>query len=118
MSSYNSNPTPQNEGHMRVLIARLLRENGWKVVEEPREYKVRPDLIAERGGQKLIIEIKRASEGRRDRLVPLLSQAALDAAYYSRQIANKSVPVAIVVAARIPESVAKQAQDFMKERAP
>jgi hypothetical protein len=118
MSSYNSNPTPQNEGQMRVLIARLLRENGWKVVEEPGECNVRPDLIAERGGQKLIIEIKRASEGRRDRLVPLLSQAALDAAYYSRQIANKSVPVAIVVAARISESVAKQAQEFMKERAP
>jgi hypothetical protein len=52
----------------------------------------------------LIIEIKRASEGRRDRVIPLLSHAALEAVYYSRNLASNPIPVAIVAANHIPDT--------------
>jgi hypothetical protein len=75
-------------------------------------------LIAERQGERLVLEIKRASEGRRDRIVPLLSQAALEAAHYSRNLAGHPVPVAIVGSNHISDSVADEAKHFVRERAP
>jgi hypothetical protein len=48
----------------------------------------------------------------------LLSQAALEAAYYSRNLAGNPIPVAIVAANHMPESVAEQAKEFLRERAP
>jgi hypothetical protein len=51
---------------------------------------MRVDLVVEYGDKKYLIECKRSSEGRRDRLVPLLSQAVLEAqaksAAFSRRI--------------------------------
>jgi hypothetical protein len=66
----------------------------------------------------LIIEIKRASEGRRDRVIALLSQAALEAAYYSRNFAGNPIPVAIVGANHISDSVSEEAKEFVRKRAP
>src|ERR1700682_3884483 len=99
--------TVGNEAQLGLLVADLFREKGWDVLQQPREENFAPDLLASRPGTKLIIEIKRASEGRRDRVIPLLSQAALEAAYYSRNLAGNPIPVAIVGANHIPESVAK-----------
>jgi hypothetical protein len=107
-----------NAADVGLLVADLFREKGWKILDQRREGGLRPDLIAARSGQKFVIEIKRASEGRRDRVVPLLSQAALEAAYYSRNLAGNPLPVAIVAARHIPESVAEQAKEFMRERVP
>jgi len=118
MPGHPSNPPPDNEGQLRLLVEELLRDNGWKVLKEPREEDERPDLIAERQGERLIFEIKRASEGRRDRIVPLLSQAALEAAHYSRNLAGHPVPVAIVGSNHIPDSVADEAKQFVRARAP
>jgi hypothetical protein len=69
-------------------------------------------------GKKLVVELKRASEGRKDRVIPLLSQAALEAAHYSRVVPGHPIPVAIVGANRISDSVAEQAVQFLRERAP
>jgi hypothetical protein len=51
-------------------------------------------------------------------VIPLLSQAALEAAYHSRAIPGHPVPLAIVGANRIPNSIAEDAKQFMRERAP
>jgi hypothetical protein len=118
MPGHLPNPPPDNEGQLRLLVEQLLRDNGWKVLKEPGEQNVRPDLIAERRGKRLLFEIKRASEGRRDRVIPLLSQAALEAAHYSRNLAGHAVPVAIVGSNHIPNSVADEAKQFIRERAP
>jgi hypothetical protein len=118
MPGHYPNPLLDNEAQLERLVAGLFRERGWKVLKQPREEDSRPDLIAERSGERFIIEIKRASEGRRDRIIPLLSQAALDAAYYSRHLAGNPIPVAIVAANHISESVAEQAKKFLRERAP
>jgi hypothetical protein len=114
---YPNSPV-DNEAQLGLLVADLFRENGWKVLHQPREQNSAPDLIASRSGKKLIIEIKRASEGRRDRVIALLSQAALEAAYYSRNFAGNPVPVAIVGANHISDSVSEEAKEFVRKRAP
>jgi len=111
-------PPPENEAEFGRLVAELLREKGWDVLGPTRDQDLQPDLVAERSGKKYVFEIKRASEGRRDRIVPLLSQAALEAAYLSRRLPGKPFPVAIVAANYIPESVAEQAKEFLQKRAP
>jgi hypothetical protein len=118
MPSHRQNLPFDNQGQIRLLVEELLRDNGWKVLQEPREQNARLDLIAERRGEKLLFEIKRASEGRRDRVIALLSQAALEAAHYSRNLADHPVPVAIVGSNHIPNSVAEEAKQFVRERAP
>jgi Holliday junction resolvase len=118
MPRHYPNPLVDNEAHLQLLVAELFREQGWKVRDQTREENLAPDLIASRQGRKLIVEVKRASEGRRDRVIPLLSQAVLEAAYYSRSFPGHPMPVAIVGANHIPELLAEEAKQFVRERAP
>lgn len=118
MSRHFPGPLPDREAEFARLVAGLLREQGWRVLEQPGADDLRADLIAERSGQKYVFEIKRASEGRRDRVIPLLSQAALQAAYVSKQLPGKPFPVAVVVANYISEQVAEQARAFLRKHAP
>src|SRR5438876_944762 len=108
MLGHYPNPSPDHEAQLGLVVANLFREEGWKVVKQPRERGAAPDLIASRPGKKLVVEIKRASEGRKDRVIPLLSQAALEASYYSRRLSDHPLPVAIVGANHMPESVAEE----------
>jgi Holliday junction resolvase len=118
MAGHYPNSPNGNEAQLGRLVANLFRENGWRVLHQPREQNSAPDLIASRPGKKLIIEIKHASEGRRDRVIPLLSQAALEAAYYSRNFAGNPIPVAIVGAKHISDAVSEEAKEFVRKRAP
>jgi len=99
-------------------VADAFRDQGWNVSEDPGSGDVGLDLVAWGHGKKLVLEIKRASEGRKDRVIPLLSQAALNVAYQSRRIPGHPIPVAIVGANRISESVAEEATEFVRERVP
>jgi hypothetical protein len=98
------------------LVAEVFRRGGWKVREQSGNRK--PDLIAERTGEKYVIEIKRSSEGRKDRLIPLVSQAILEAQEGARHLPGHPVAVAIVVANRIHHSVADQVKQFARRFAP
>jgi hypothetical protein len=119
MPSHYPNLADNNEAQLEHLVADAFREQGWRVSAEPRGSEdARPDFVASAPGKKLIIEFKRASEGRKDRVIPILSQAALDAIYRSRRIPGHPIPVAIVGANRISEAVAGEALEFMRERAP
>ena len=111
-------PSPESEAEFRRLVADLLRKKGWKVLEQLAGPDLRPDLIAKRSRKQYLFKIKRASEGRRDRVVPLLSQAALEAAYLSRRLAGKPLPVAVVVANYIPEPIAEQAKESLRKITP
>jgi hypothetical protein len=118
MSGHYPNPPVDNEAQLGRIVASLFREEGWKVVEEPREKNLAPDFLVSGHGKIFVVKLKRASEGRKDRVIPLLSQAALEAAYHSRAIPGHPVPLAIVGANRIPNSIAEDAKQFMRERAP
>jgi hypothetical protein len=115
MPDYHSKPYASNKG-LDQIVAKLFRDHGWDVLGQPDERDARPDFILSGHGKKLVVELKRASEGRRDRVIPLLSQAALEAAHHARKIPGHPVPVAIVGANRISDLVA--AKEFMSERAP
>ena len=118
MPGHYPNPPINNEAQLGRIVASLFREEGWNVVEAPREKNVAPDFLVSGHGKKFVVELKRASEGRKDRVIPLLSQAALEAAHYSRVMPGHPVPLAIVGANRIPNSIAEDAKQFMRERAP
>ena len=64
------------------------------------------------------LNLKRSSEGRRDRLIPLLSQAILQVRAARQRLARSAVPVAVVAANRVPDSVAEQLKDFARQHAP
>lgn len=106
------------EAQVESLVAEVFRRGGWKVREEPDAGDGKPDLIAEHAGKKYVIEIKRSSEGRKDRLIPLVSQAILQAQEGARHLPGHPVAVAIVVANHIPESVALQVKKFARHHAP
>jgi hypothetical protein len=118
MPSHYPNTPVDNEAQLGRIVASLFCEEGWKVVEEPGEKNVAPDFLVLKNGKKFVVELKRASEGRKDRVIPLLSQAALEAVHYSRVMPGHPVPLAIVGANRIPNSIAEDAKQFMRERAP
>jgi hypothetical protein len=72
----------------------------------------------EGGGKRYLFEVMRSAEGRRDRLIPLLSQAILQARAAAHRFPEGAVPVAVVAAERIPPSVAEQVKQFAAQYAP
>jgi hypothetical protein len=118
MPSRASHPSSDKEARVGHLVGDVFREGGWKVRVQPAEAGMEPDVIAERAGKKYVIAIKRASEGRKDRIIPLLSEAILQAQSYARLLPGRPAPVAVVVAGYIPESVAEQAKEFARQHAP
>ncbi|MCC6264750.1 MAG: restriction endonuclease, partial [Bryobacterales bacterium] len=78
------------------MVADAFRRLSWRVRHPRPGDGPQPDLIVEGGGRKYVVEIKRSSEGRRDRVIPLLSQAILEAQASARLFPEAVVPVAVV----------------------
>ena len=98
------------------VVSDIFSGSGWRVVREPRLGGMhRPDLAASRGAIAYAVEIKAAPEGRADRLVPLWSQAWLQAAQAAD---GEHRPLAIVAAPRISTSAAARVMDFALSYAP
>jgi hypothetical protein len=76
------------------------------------------DLIVSQGGFRYIVELKVASEGRRDRLVPLLAQAVLQAQAVAKASPEPAAALAVIAAPALSPSVAVHLQRFMAENAP
>ena len=110
-------PKPAEEDFER-LLAEAFRRPSWRIHRSPSKGDARPDLIVDGDGKKYLIELKRSSEGRGDRLIPLLSQAILEAQARGRLSPGATVPVAVVAAERIPLSVAEKLKRFASHVAP
>lgn len=98
-------------------VAAVLADSGWMIEHapsQPNNWAV--DLLAHRGRQRLAIEIKSIAEGRADRLIPLWSQAWLQAKRAGA--AAESKPVAIVAADRVSEKAVAAVLAFIKDFAP
>jgi len=100
----------------RILVD-ALRKAGWSVERQPRLGKKRPDLLIHRGSLAYAVELKSAPEGRRDRLIPLLASAILQAQAVVRE-SSRIAPLAVIASARIPESLAGEVRKFVGEYAP
>ncbi|MGE5110564.1 MAG: hypothetical protein ACM3JB_06895 [Acidobacteriaceae bacterium] len=107
-----------NESHVIDLMIPVFRKAGWKVERELSSHGRHVDLFVRKGDLAYAVEFKRSSEGRSDRLVPLLSQAILQAQGIAKLMGPKVSPMAIVFAPKIPESAVSQLRDFASANAP
>jgi hypothetical protein len=98
------------------ILRGVLRKAGLKVKQQASVANPGPDIVFEKEGQEYVLELKASSEGRSDRLIPLLSQAILQARAYAQE-SGRAIPIAIVAAPRIPGSVARQIRDFVQRYA-
>ena len=98
------------------ILAELFTQAGWRVRRHSdRQGPSRPDMVVDRGAASYAVEVKTAAEGRGDRLIPLWSQACLQAASSAR---DRYAPLAVVAAPRIAPRVAKQVLEFAARYAP
>jgi hypothetical protein len=121
MASPLSNPNSQgarSERDYLDLLAGLLRQHGWRVKKGPKFADKEVDLVVARDNHRYIIELKAASEGRPDRLVPLLSQAILQVRAYAQAFPESAVPLAVVAAPVISSSAANSLVSFLSHFAP
>lgn len=107
----------RREREVISLVSDMFRRAGWRVHREPVRAR-RPDLIVEGEGRRYVIEIKRAPESRRDRLIPLMSQAILEAQAAAQVAQSSELPVAIVFVPYVSESMAEEAFSFAFDHAP
>jgi hypothetical protein len=99
----------------RNLLKELFERAGWKVEPAEKPGQFQPDLLIRRGGIVYAVEVKAASEGRSDRLIPLFAQAVLQS---GRCAGKNKVPVAVVAAPKISRKAAEQVMEFAKNYAP
>ena len=113
-SQYGAAPP---EMSFEELLVDAFRRGGWKIHTLPRAGERSIDVRAGKGRHRYLVDIKTASEGRGDRLVPLLSQAVLQARSRAAQHAHWQ-PLAVVAAPRIGKAVADALRSFARDHAP
>jgi len=93
----------------------ILEQAGWKLKAVSRAGSPEGDFRVRRGKAEYAVELKAASEGRSDRLVPLFAQAALQLGHRDR---GKAKPLAVLSAPRIARRAAEQVLEFAHRYAP
>ena len=94
----------------------LLQGSGWEVRRQPR-HPGEADLAIKNGDLQYVVELKRAAESRRDRVIPLLAEAILQAEAHARKVPHAR-PLAIVASPQLSPAVVNQALEFQKHYAP
>jgi len=108
-------PSPRQD---EAALAALFQDKRWKVEREPRGVgSSHPDLLVRKGAHAYVVEVKVASEGRSDRVIPLLSQAILQAQAYARGIKGVR-PLAIVMLEDAPQPLIERVRKFSENYAP
>lgn len=87
-------------------VAATFAEAGWSVDEQ-----ATADLLVSRGDRAYLVEVKFASEGRTDRLVPLFSQAVLQLRRHSEGVPGAS-PLVVLVSKEIRPRVLENLKRF------
>lgn len=102
------------QAHAKAL-AGVFGDHGWSVELEP--YVAGPDLLVSKGRQRYVIELKSSAEGRADRVIPLLSQAILQAMHHAARSPGAQ-PLAVVRVGRLTKVLCKRASRFHADYAP
>lgn len=98
------------------LVSEIFAAAGWRVERSTqRQSGISPDLHLHRGNVSYVVELKASADGRADRLIPLWSQAFLQA---DRAAEGRGHPLAIVAAPKITLRAANQVLNFAAEYAP
>ncbi|HTV07692.1 MAG TPA: hypothetical protein VMD97_01445 [Candidatus Aquilonibacter sp.] len=107
---------PRNERDYLDLLVSLFDQQGWRIESSLDDRHI--DLLVAHGDLRYVIELKAASEGRPDRLVPLLSQAILQVRAFARAIRKRASPLAVIAAPAISPSAANSLINFQARFAP
>jgi Holliday junction resolvase len=99
-------------------VADLFRRAGWKVRPKPAAGDLRADLLVQRGEHSYAVELKSAPEGRRDRMLPLLAQAILQARAFAERSKESVAPLAIVGARSVSATLVRDLDRFAQDYAP
>lgn len=95
-------------------LAGEFSDHGWSVVVDPRSPG--PDLVLSKGGQRYALELKLAAEARADRVIPLLSQAILQATRHAAEF--NAQPLAVVQVGRLTNVLRDRVSSFHADYAP
>lgn len=107
---------PARGQQAQAILEEMFAKAGWQVRREPRlDHSRHPDLLIRRGKVSYAVEVKAGPEGRSDRLVPLWSQAYLQAVHAA---GDEYPPLAVVAAPKIVPRVAEHVLKFAEEFAP
>src|SRR5690606_15240139 len=97
-----------SQTHAKAL-AGVFAHNGWSVLPEPAHPG--PDLLVSKGHQRYAVELKHSAEGRADRVIPLLSQAILQAMHHAAR-SHGAQPLAVVRVGRLTKTLRERASRF------
>ena len=114
----NFNSGPRSERDYLGMLVNLFEKDGWQVTSELIVGDKVADLVISSGSLRYIVELKVSSEGRRDRLVPLLSQAILQARAIAQAWPDPAEPLPVVAAPVISRSTVDGLMGFLAEVAP
>lgn len=115
-----ANITGKNRGELaEELLANLFRDTGWEVNQSPGTGLSRPDFVIRLGKLHYLVEVKAVAEARGDRVLPVLSQAILQAQAKARQFGDPKIrPLAVTAVERASDALARQIESFAEQYAP
>ena len=99
------------------LIAQIFDADGWTVTHAPRNGLQEAYLAVSKRHRSFAVAIKSLSEGRADRVIPLLSHAVLQAQAYAR-MGKKALPLAVIHVERASPSLINHVISFSEQFAP
>ena len=109
-------PSPRSSQRTAQAVQRvagLFESEGWKVLaNEPGSTGL--DLVVRRRGKRYGVVLKATSEGRADRVIPLLCQAVLEVRAYALQ-SRGSIPLAVVHVDHAPRALIANVMAFARE---
>lgn len=109
----------QNRGTGFVnLLANALQKAGWHVEQPPESTDRGANLVARQGKKTYVFHLKASSEARKDRAIPLISQAILEAQRAAGQVSDRAIPVAVLASAHVSDSLAEDVKEFALRNAP
>jgi Holliday junction resolvase-like predicted endonuclease len=111
-------PNQQNRlMEFEELLAKALHKMGWEVERSSRS-EGEADIVARHGNSIYVFELKASSESRKDRAIPLISQAILEAKRAAAQVSAGATPVAVLASDHVSNSLAEHIKEFAFRNAP
>jgi len=110
---------PNKHGCMlERFVAQAFRRAGWTVNRASAASPHRADLFVERGAYAYVVEVKAAPEDRRDRVLPLLASAILQAQAAVRNSPRPVRALAVVGGPRVGQALTLHVERFARDYAP
>ncbi|MGJ7498435.1 RpiR family transcriptional regulator [Variovorax sp. RT4R15] len=112
----SSRASKKGGGHAEEFVSDLFRSHAWKVIVPPHRDAGGPDLIVAQGATRFAVQVKALSEGRHDRVIPLLSQAILQSHVASEELGN-ALPLAVICVTEASPSLLRHVEAFAERYA-